>query len=77
MLIEIESVYGDKILHGKHFDKNQLQSIVKELICTVGENAFCSAFCTRYGYEEVTYSDGIDIDYIIDLDTHLIFTPRY
>ena len=31
MILEIESVYGDSIIHGKHFTGKQLRAIVSEL----------------------------------------------
>ncbi|MBE6789478.1 MAG: hypothetical protein E7539_07485 [Ruminococcaceae bacterium] len=77
MLIEIESVYGDKIVHGKHIKQDELKKIVKNLISTVGEENFTTAFCLRYDYQEVACSQDIIIDYVIDLDTHLILKPKY
>ena len=59
MLIEIESVYGDKIIHGKHIERSDLQKTVKVLLKTVGEQDFSSVFCARYGYEEILYSDTL------------------
>jgi len=77
MIIEIESVYGDKLLHGKKMTENVLNDIVKQLILLVGERDFISAFCSRYGYEEIPYSHEISVDYTVDLDTHLIRRPKY
>ena len=73
MLIEIESVYGDKIIHGRHFNINELENAIKELLETVNEKNFVPAFCSRFQYEEIPYSDHIPVDYTIDLDTHLLF----
>ena len=77
MLIEIESVYGDKIIHGRHLDMNELNSAIDEILKTVNEENFVFAFCSRYQYEEIPYSDDIRIDYTIDLDTHLLLKPKY
>lgn len=77
MLIELESVYGDKIIHGKHLERCELQNTLSELLSTVDERDFSSVFCARYGYEEVPYSDTIRVDYVIDLDTHLLLKPKY
>ena len=73
MLLEIESAYGDKIIHGRYFDINELQNTIKEILETVGEENFTSVFCSRFKYEEIPYSDDISVDYTIDLDTHLLF----
>ncbi len=77
MIIEIESAYGDLLIHGKHLERNELQSSVKELLLSVGERNFVAAFCTRFGYEPIAYNGDIKVDYTIDLDTHLIIKPKY
>lgn len=77
MILEIESVYGDAIIHGKHFCESDLRTIVKELLSYVNESEFVSNFCMRYEYELLPYDDNIKVDYIIDLDTHLLIKPKY
>ena len=77
MLIEIESVHGNKIIFGKHLDKRELQNAIDELLKTVYERDFPTAFCVRYRYEEVQCTDPVRVDYVIDLDTHLIMKPQY
>ncbi len=77
MIIEIESVYGDKLIHGKYLEQNKLQSSVKELLLSVGERNFVSAFCAQFGYDPIAYNSNIKIDYTIDLDTHLVIKPKY
>ena len=77
MLIELESVYGDRIIHGKHFGKKDLRKALDEILNAADERAFISVFCARYGYEEVQCSDDVQVDYIIDLDTHRLIKPKY
>jgi predicted nucleic-acid-binding Zn-ribbon protein len=77
MLIEIESVYGDKLIHGNHLDREELQNALKEILQKVSEKDFSAIFCARYGYEELRCSDTVRVDYIIDLDTHLLNKPKY
>jgi len=77
MIIEIESVYGDVILHGKHINESELHSIVNDLLSLVKESEFVSAFCMRYGYEQTPYSNDLKVDFTIDLDTHRLVKPRY
>ena len=72
MLIEFESIYGDRIVFGKHLEKNELQNAMEEILKTVDEQDFPSVFCARYRYEEVQRTDTIRTDYVIDLDTHLL-----
>ena len=77
MLIELECVYGDKLIHGSHLNSNELQNAIREILQTVSEKEFFSVFCARYGYEELPYSNAVRVDYIIDLDTHLLIKPKY
>ena len=77
MLIEIESAYGDKLIHGSHLDREELQNALKEILQAVSEKDFPSVFCAHYGYEELPYSDTVHVDYTIDLDTHLLIKPKY
>lgn len=77
MLIEIESVYGDKIIHGRHLSINELKSAMEEILEIVNEKDFTPVFCSRFQYEVIPYSNDIRVDYRIDLDTHLLFKPKY
>ena len=40
MLIEIESIYGNKLIHGSHLDREELQNALKEILQTVSEKDF-------------------------------------
>ena len=77
MLIEIESVYGDKIIHGRHLSISELKSAMEEILEIVNEKDFTPVFCSRFQYEVIPYSNDIRVDYRIDLDTHLLFKPKY
>lgn len=77
MLIEIESVYGDKIVHGRHLSINELKSAMEEIFEITNEKDFTSAFCSHFQYKEIPYSNDVRVDYRIDLDTHLLFKPEY
>ncbi len=77
MLIEIESAYGDKLIHGSRLDSEELHNALKEILQTVSEKDFPSVFCARYGYEELPYSNTVHVEYTIDLDTHLLIKPKY
>jgi hypothetical protein len=77
MLIEIESYYGDRMLHGRPFQENELRKTVKELLSLVDEREFVDAFCMRFGYEPVEWSDDIKVEFTIDLDTHMVIKPKY
>ncbi len=77
MILEIESVYGDAIIHGKHINGNELRTIVKELLTYVDESEFVSIFCLHYGFELIPAPKNIKVDYTIDLDTHIVIKPKY
>lgn len=77
MLIEIESFYGDKLLHGRKIEFSELKEATQNIIDSANEKDFCALFCAQFGFEEITYSDGQKVDYVIDLDTHLIHRPKY
>jgi len=77
LLIELESIYGDKLIHGSHLDRDELQTALKQILQTFTEKDFLSVFCARYGYEDLPYSDTVHVDYTIDLDTHLLVKPKY
>lgn len=77
MILEIESVYGDAVIHGKRFSESELRAKIKEVLSVVGERDFPRAFCMRFGYEPVTAADGVDVDYTVDLDTHLVVKHIY
>ena len=77
MLIKLESAYGDRLIHGKKLTKSELQYAMDEILKSVEERDFLSVFCACYSYEELKYDDTIRVDYVIDLDTHLLITPKY
>ena len=77
MLIEIESAWGDILLHGKRLEREELQAAVRELLASVPEQDFADAFCSRFGCEALPYDKDIYADYVIDLDTHRVRKPKY
>ena len=77
MILHIESVYGDTILHTNFIEETELRKKTIELLNLVGEKEFPSAFCLRYNCSTINYEDNIKVDYIIDLDTALVYKPIY
>lgn len=75
MLIEIESVYGDTLLHGKNLSLPELKAQVNCILAKAGEEDFIPIFCARCQYEILPVSSDLPADYVIDLDTHLIYPP--
>lgn len=76
LIIEIESVYGDMLLHGNFMEETELRAKVNELLTLVREKEFVSAFCMRFGYEILSVDSDVKADYRIDLDTHWIYKPK-
>ena len=77
MIIEIESIYGDELIHGRYLERNELQKSVEELLIQIGEQDFVSVFCARFDYEPILYDENVKVNYTIDLDTHLVIKPKY
>ena len=77
MILEIESVSGDVLLYGKRLCEAELRERVESLLGLVDEEEFPSAFCLRYGYETIEYDPNLKIDFVIDLDTHWVYKPKY
>ena len=74
MIIGIMYYGGDKLLVGKTLTLEELKTAVYEIFEKCDEKGFAAAFCSRYGYKELPYSEGCAA-YWIDLDTRGVLTP--
>lgn len=77
MIIEIESVYGDSLLHGRKMTLSEIDKIMKDVLNVVSEQEFIEVFCNRTDCEVLGYRSDVYVDYIIDLDTYTVYKPRY
>ena len=77
MIIEIESFWGDCLLHGPKTDSMTLQSQMNALLTYTDTKDFVRIFCVRYGYEELPFDETVRVDYVMDLDISRIYRPRY
>lgn len=77
MLIEVESVYGDKLIHGKRMEISEICFHMNRILATTDEKDFVAIFCKRTKYEAVEYDLYANVDYVIDLDIHKVYKPRY
>ena len=77
MLIYIESLWGDRIISGKKCTEKELKEKFKKVIKIVEAEDFTALFCRMFNFEEYFLDEDIQIDFVIDLDTHLIYTPHY
>lgn len=73
MIIEIESVYGDVLLYGTSVCLSQLNKQVIDVLSLVSEKDFVPVFCSRYGYEITSNRADLTTDYVVDLDTHMVY----
>ena len=76
MIIGIECVCGRKRLVGNTMTFAELKAAVNEIFEKNDEADFVPAFCNRFGYKELPYSDGY-ADYLIDIDTRLVLVTSY
>ncbi|MBQ7379289.1 MAG: hypothetical protein IJW70_06365 [Clostridia bacterium] len=74
--IQVEYVKGDKLLIGKPLSFAELKNAVREIFETHDEDGFVAAFCARFGYRELPFSQG-HFEYLIDLDTRLVFMSTF
>lgn len=77
MIVEIESVYGDSLLHGRKMTLSEIDKMMKEVLNVASEKEFIEVFCNKTGCEVLGYQSDVYVDYIIDLDTHIVYKPRY
>ena len=73
MIIEVESFYGDCYLWGKKTAISELKKQMNNILSTVCEEEFVSSFCSRYKYERIEPAGFCVADFVIDLDTHMVY----
>lgn len=81
MIIEFESYFGNCIVTGKQCSKKRLREMLKESlkICDYNLNNIVRIFCSIYNFDITIIKEqkDIQIDFVIDLDTQLIYKPKY
>jgi hypothetical protein len=77
LLVEIESYWGNKILAGKKCSEKVLRQKMIEALKITESEEFTSVFCRMFQFEEYSNSDDVRVDFVIDLDTRLLYSPRY
>ena len=77
MLVRIESYFGDRLISGKKCSGKKLEEKMKNALKIKEAEDFTSAFCRIYQFNEHPYSNDIRVDMVIDLDTYLVYAPRY
>lgn len=78
MIIEIDGYFNQAILTGRKCSKQQLKQMyfqAKEL--TWDTSNLPNIFCKLHNFEQVSYSEDIEVDFVIDTDTDRIYSPSY
>lgn len=79
MIIEMDGYFNQTILTGRKCSKQQLKQMyfqAKEL--TSGNTSNLPyVFCKVHKFEQVSYSEEIEVDFVIDTDTARIYSPSY
>ena len=78
MIIEIEGYLIQVLLTGKKRTKQQLKQMYLQADKLTYEYFdFPDVFCRLHNFEEIPYSEDIEVDFVIDTDTGRIYTPSY
>lgn len=75
MVIEVEAFFGDCYLWGKGNNFSEIKKQMDQILSEVSETEFADAFCARFGYERIAFTEKCT-DVVIDLDTHKIYKPQ-
>ncbi|MDN3439997.1 hypothetical protein QMA04_18055 [Planococcus sp. APC 3900] len=78
MIIEIEGYLIQVLLTGKKCTKQQLKQMYLQADKLTYEYFdFPDVFCRLHSFEQIPYSEDIEVDFVIDTDTGGIYTPSY
>ena len=77
MLVWIESFLGDRLISGKTCSEKELRQRMKEVLEIKEDEDFTAVFCRIHQFDEYPLSADIQVDFVIDLDTSLVYAPKY
>lgn len=77
MLVYVESYFGDRIISGKKCSEKKLREKFKQAFSINQAEDFTPIFCRMFKFEEIPFDQHIQVDFIIDLDTALVYAPKY
>lgn len=78
MIVEIEGCQIKMLVSGKKCSISKLCWQMKKATSHMeNHQAFISVFCRLFNYEEVSYTDEIQTDFVIDIDTYKVFKGSY
>lgn len=62
---------------GRQCSEKELKKKMNEAFEITESEEFTSVFCRLFQFEEYNFSDDIRVEFVIDLDTHLAYVPKY
>ncbi|WP_310603785.1 hypothetical protein [Anaerosporobacter sp.] len=77
MLVFIESFFGDRLIYGEKCTEEQLREKFNQTVKLTELADFTPLFCSMFDFQELPYNEKIYVDYVIDLDTYLVYAPQY
>jgi len=75
-LVRIDSHFGDALISGKNCSERELREKAKKALQVSEPGNFVALFCRMFMFEEQSMPKDTPADFIIDLDTHLVYAPR-
>ncbi len=77
MLVYIESYWGDRLISGKKCSEKELRQKMKLVLEITQSEDFTALFCRMHQFDEYPLTDDIETDFVLDLDTCLVYKPKY
>ncbi|MGE6258440.1 hypothetical protein ACQKCU_11080 [Heyndrickxia sporothermodurans] len=78
MIIEMDGYFLHVLLTGKRCSKAQLKLKylqAKEITYEIKD--LPAIFCRLHNYEQISYVSDVKVDFVIDTDTDIIYSPSY
>lgn len=78
LIIEMDGYYHQVLIKGKRCSKKELMKRYKNAKALTSNILDLPAiFCRINCFEQISYHEGIKVDYVIDTDTDRIYKPYY
>ncbi|WP_337874799.1 hypothetical protein [Exiguobacterium sp.] len=74
MIIEIDGYYKQYLLRGNECTFSELKEIYAAIL-KVTDSAFevGSILCSNYNFEEISLNEVVNVRYVIDTDTQIVY----
>ena len=76
MVVEIEGYETEAIIWGKKCGLEELRMKMLETLNKAPEKYFVALFCRMWDFAEILYTENMQVDFVIDTDTHIVYKPR-